>query len=112
MASVKIKLKVHATHHYHCKRSVPAHWRAIANVRYLFGLALHIKVTVQYIKLAVQYIKLTVQYIKLAVQYIKLTVQYIKLAVQYIKLAVQYIKLAVHQTNKQTKTPFDVPLSV
>jgi len=41
VASVKIKLKVSATQHHRRKRPAPAHWRAISNVRYLFGLALY-----------------------------------------------------------------------
>jgi len=44
VASVKIKLKVHATQHHRRKRPAPAHWRAIANVGYLFGLALYLGV--------------------------------------------------------------------
>ena len=40
MASVKIKLKVPATQHHRRKRPAPAHWRAISNVQYLFGLVL------------------------------------------------------------------------
>jgi len=38
VASVKIKLKVPATQHHHRKHLAPAHWRAISNVRFLFGL--------------------------------------------------------------------------
>jgi len=41
VASVKIKLKVPATQHHRRMRPAPAHWRAISNVRYLFGLALY-----------------------------------------------------------------------
>jgi len=41
VASVKIKLKVPATQHHRHKRPAPAHWRAVSNVRYLFGLALY-----------------------------------------------------------------------
>jgi len=44
VASVKIKLKVPATQHHRRKRPAPAHWRAISNVRYLFGLALYSQV--------------------------------------------------------------------
>jgi len=42
VASVKIKLKVPATQHHHHMRPAPAHWRAISNIRYLFGLVLYI----------------------------------------------------------------------
>ena len=42
MASVKIKLKVPATQQHRHKRPAPAHWRAISNVLYLFGLALYV----------------------------------------------------------------------
>jgi hypothetical protein len=38
VAGVKIKLKVPATQHHRRKRPAPAHWRAISNVRFLFGL--------------------------------------------------------------------------
>jgi len=43
VASVKIKFKVPTTQHHRRKRSAPAHWRAISNVQYLFGLALYVK---------------------------------------------------------------------
>jgi hypothetical protein len=42
VASVKIKLKVPATQHHRRKRPAPAHWRAISNVRFLFGLTTYI----------------------------------------------------------------------
>jgi hypothetical protein len=35
---MKIKLKVPATQHHRRKRPAPAQWRAISNVRFLFGL--------------------------------------------------------------------------
>ena len=41
MASVKIKLKVSTTQHHRRKHPAPAHWRAISNVRFLFGLTLY-----------------------------------------------------------------------
>jgi len=43
VASVKKKFKVPATQHHHRKRPAPAHWRAISNVQYLFGLALYLR---------------------------------------------------------------------
>jgi hypothetical protein len=42
VASVKIKPNVPATQHHHRKRPVPAHWRTISNVRFLFGLTTYI----------------------------------------------------------------------
>jgi len=38
VASVKIKFKVPATQHHRRKHPAPNHWRAISNVRFLFGL--------------------------------------------------------------------------
>jgi hypothetical protein len=43
VASVKIKLKVPATQHHRRKRPAPAHWLAISNVRFLFGLTTYVK---------------------------------------------------------------------
>jgi hypothetical protein len=40
---MKIKLKVPATQHHRRKRPAPAHWRAISNVRFLFGLTMYLK---------------------------------------------------------------------
>ena len=48
VASVKIKLKVYATQHHHRKCTVPGHWHAIANVLYLFVLALYTKYEIGY----------------------------------------------------------------
>jgi len=42
MASVKIKLKVPATQHHHRNHPAPAHWHAISNVRFLFGLPTYV----------------------------------------------------------------------
>jgi len=37
-ASVRIKLKVPATQHHHCKHAAHACWLAISQVRFLYGL--------------------------------------------------------------------------
>ena len=43
VASVKIKLKVHATQRHNRERAKPARWRAISKVLLLFGLTSYLE---------------------------------------------------------------------